>query len=126
MIIQAQEQKLVIGHVGLGNMKKKISRETSDTILTKMGYNFSPTEFFLGMNTELEHQDVTHGNVVKTAKIAAAHLKENPKYYSLLLKHVEKKKAEQLVGPGGAINAAPKPQDVKKMRTALDREKKND
>jgi hypothetical protein len=33
---------------------------------------------------------------------------------------------EQLVGPGGAINAAPKPQDVKKMRTALDREKKND
>ena len=88
-----------------------------------MGYNFSPTEFFLGMNTELEHQDVTHGNVVKTAKIAAAHLKENPKYYSLLLKHVEKKKAEQLVGPGGAINAAPKPQDVKKMRKALDSEK---
>lgn len=33
---------------------------------------------------------------------------------------------EQLVGPGGAINAAPKPQDVKKMRTALDREKKHD
>ena len=107
-------------------MKKKISRETSDKILARMGYNFNPTEFFLGMNTELEHQDVTHGNVVKTAKIAAAHLKENPKYYSLLMKHVEKKKAEQLVGPGGAINAAPKPQDVKKMRTALDREKKND
>ena len=108
-------------------MKKKISRETSDKILSRMGYNFSPTEFFLGMNTELEHQDVTHGNVVKTAKIAAAHLNENPKYYSLLMKHVEKKKKEeQLVGPGGAINAAPKPQDVKKMRTALDREKKHD
>lgn len=105
-------------------MKKKISRETSDTILQKMGYNFSPTEFFLGMNVELEHQDVTHGNVVKTAKIAAAHLNENPKYYSLLMKHVEKQKKEQLVGPGGAINAAPKPQHVKKMRTALDTQKK--
>ena len=91
-----------------------------------MGYTFNPEEFHMGMNVEMEHQDVTNGNVVKTAKIAAAHLKENPKYYSLLLKHVEKKKAEQLVGPGGAINAAPKPQDVKKMRTALDREKKHD
>ena len=107
-------------------MKKKISREQSDKILDKMGYKFNPTEFFLGMNVELEHQDVTNGNVVKTAKIAAAHLNENPKYYSLLMKHVEKPKKEQLVGPGGAINAAPKPQDVKKMRTALDREKKHD
>lgn len=120
-------------------MKKKISRETSDKILTRMGYNFSPTEFFLGINTELEHQDVTHGNVVKTAKIAAAHLRENPKYYSLLIKNVEKKVSEQLggapagaapamglVGPGGVIRGAPKPKDVKKMRKALDKEKKHD
>jgi len=126
VITQVQEQKLVTGHVVPGNMKKKISREQSDKILDKMGYKFNPTEFFLGMNVELEHQDVTNGNVVKTAKIAAAHLNENPKYYSLLMKHVEKPKKEQLVGPGGAINAAPKPQDVKKMRTALDREKKHD
>lgn len=122
-------------------MKKKISREQSDKILDKMGYTFNPIEFFLGMNTELEHQDVTHGNVVKTAKIAAAHLKENPKYYSLLLKHVEKKVSEQmagaapaaaaapamgLVGPGGVIRGAPKPKDVKKMRKALNKEKKHD
>lgn len=33
---------------------------------------------------------------------------------------------EQLVGPGGVINAAPNSQDVKKMRTALNREKKHD
>ena len=120
-------------------MKKKISREASDKILHKLGYDFNPIEFFLGMNTELEHQDVTHGNVVKTAKIAAAHLRENPKYYSLLLKHVEKPKSEQLgggggaagaggglglVGPGGAIRGAPKPKDVKKMRKALNKEKK--
>jgi ribosomal protein S18 acetylase RimI-like enzyme len=103
-----------------------ISKEEVKRIYDKMGYDFDFDQFFLGMNTELEHKDVTHGNVVKTAKIAAAHLRENPKYYSLLMKHVEKKKAEQLVGPGGAINAAPKPQDVKKMRTALNREKKHD
>jgi len=35
--------------------------------------------------------DVTNGNVVKTAKIAAAHLTENPKYYTLLKKYIEKK-----------------------------------
>jgi hypothetical protein len=116
-------------------MKKKISREQSDKILDKMGYKFNPTEFFLGMNTELEHQDVTNGNVLTTAKIAAAHLKENPKYYSLLLKHVEKTNeqlggiagasptASGLVAPGGYIRGAPKPKDVKKMRVRLDKEK---
>jgi Protein of unknown function (DUF5661) len=119
-------------------MKKKISRETSDKILNKMGYTFNPTEFFLGMNAELEHQDVTHGNMVATAKIAAAHLKENPKYYSLLIKNVEKKNediggiagpssvAAGLVAPGGYIRGAPKPKDVKKMRTHLNKEKDND
>ena len=104
----------------------KVSRKISDAILKKLKYKFNPEEFHMGMNVEMEHQDVTNGNVVLTAKIAAAHLNENPKYYSLLMKHVEKPKKEQLVGPGGAINAAPKPQDVKKMRTALNREKKHD
>jgi exonuclease III len=88
-----------------------------------MKYTFNPEEFHKGMNVEMEHQDVTNGNVAKTAKIAAAHLNENPKYYSLLMKYVEKQKKEQLVGPGGAINAAPKPKDVKKMRTVLNKEK---
>jgi hypothetical protein len=39
----------------------------------------------------MEHKDVTNGNVVKTAKIAAAHLTEKPNYYTLLKKYVEKK-----------------------------------
>lgn len=103
----------------------KISRKTSDAILQKMKYPFSPEEFHTGMNIEMEHQDVTKGNIVKTAKIAAAHLKENPKYYTLLKKYVEKKN-EQLVGAGGVINAAPNPKDVKKVRKQLDREKHND
>ncbi len=68
----------------------KISRKISDAILKKMGYKFNPEEFHKGMNVEMEHQDVTNGNVVKTAKIAAAHLKEKPKYYTLLKKYIEK------------------------------------
>ena len=139
--ILVQEPKHDIGPAESGNMKKKISRETSDKILDKMGYKFNPVEFYLGMNSELEHKDVTHGNMVMTAKIAAAHLKENPKYYSLL-KTIEKKVSEQgagvgaapaaaapalgLTGPGGVIRGAPKPKDVKKMRTHLNKEKDND
>jgi hypothetical protein len=68
----------------------KVSRKISDAILKKMGYKFNPEEFHKGMNVEMEHQDVTNGNVVKTAKIAAADLTENPKYYTLLKKYVEK------------------------------------
>ncbi len=108
----------------------KVSRQISDAILKKMGYKFNPEEFHKGMNVEMEHQDVTNGNAVKTAKIAAAHLTENPKYYTLLNKYVEKKTNEEgfTIGvglnlPGGSINAAPKPKDVKKMRKALDSEK---
>ena len=68
----------------------KVSRQISDAIMKKMGYTFNPEEFHMGMNVEMEHQDVTNGNVVTTAKIAAAHLTENPKYYTLLKKYVEK------------------------------------
>lgn len=67
----------------------KVSKKISDAIMKKMGYTFDPDEFHMGMNAEMEHQDVTNGNVVKTAKIAAAHLKENPKYYTLLKKYIE-------------------------------------
>ena len=68
----------------------KVSRKISDAIMKKMAYKFSPEEFHMGMNVEMEHKDVTNGNVVMTAKIAAAHLTENPKYYTLLKKYVEK------------------------------------
>ena len=88
MQTQAHVPKLVIGRAGSGNMK--VPRKISDAVLKKMGYKFDPEEFHKGMNVEMEHQDVTNGNVVKTAKIAAAHLTENPKYYTLLKKYVEK------------------------------------
>ena len=134
MLPQKIEPVQDIGRVELGNMKKKISRETSDKILDKMGYKFNPVEFYLGMNSELEQKDVTHGNMVMTAKIAAAHLKENPKYYSLLKKYVETVKKVKKVSedgfaigtglnlPDGSINGAPKPKDVKNVHTHLNKE----
>jgi predicted hydrolase (HD superfamily) len=76
------------GHAESGNMK--VSKKIADVIMKKMQYKFNPKKFHKGMNVEMEHKDVTNGNVVKTAKIAAAHLTENPKYYTLLKKYVEK------------------------------------
>ncbi len=70
----------------------KVSRTISDAILKRMKYKFNPEEFHTGMNVEMEHKDVTNGNVIKTAKIAAAHLTERQNYYTLLQKYVERKK----------------------------------
>ena len=39
-----------------------------------------------GMNVELEHCDITHGDLYLTARIALAHLKEDPDYYVKLKK----------------------------------------
>jgi len=46
-------------------------------------------EFWMGMNVEMEHTDVTKGNLKLTGKIALAHLKELPDYYTRL-KEMEK------------------------------------
>ena len=109
-----------------------IGKEEAMQVYKNMGYNFDPNEFYTGMNVELEHQDVTDGSLVKTAMIAAAHLRENPKYYSLLKKYVEQSTVKEdgvptggigLSLPGGSINGAPKPADVKKTRKQLNKEK---
>jgi len=41
-------------------------------------------EFAMGMQEELEHRDITGGDPVLTARIAMAHLKELPDYYTRL------------------------------------------
>jgi len=92
-----------------------ISNEEALRIYHMMEYTFDKGEFIKGMNVELEHQDVTDGSLVKTAMIAAAHLREVPNYYTLLLKYVEPKH-EQLVGPDGTINGGPTPSRVNKMK----------
>lgn len=67
-----------------------ISKEDAVRIYKIMEYEFDLHEFYTGMNVELEHRDVTGGSLLKTAMIAAAHLRENPNYYTLLKKYVEK------------------------------------
>ena len=66
-----------------------IGKEEVMRVYKNMGYDFDPNEFYMGMNVELEHQDVTDGSLVKTAMIAAAHLREIPDYYTRLDKMEE-------------------------------------
>lgn len=73
-------------------MKSEISKELAKKVYDKLGYDFDFKEFYVGMNVEMEHKDVTKGDPILTAKIAAAHLHEVPNYYTLLMKHVEKNK----------------------------------
>ena len=109
-----------------------IGKEDAMRVYKNMEYDFNFSEFHMGMNVELEHQDVTDGSLVKTAMIAAVHLRENPKYYSLLKKYVERSTVKEDGAPtggiglslsGGYINGAPKPNDVKKTRKQLNKEK---
>jgi len=67
----------------------EVSKDAAISIYDEMGYDFSFNEFLMGMNIELEHNDVTEGDLRKTAMIAAAHLREVPNYYTLLKKYVE-------------------------------------
>lgn len=45
---------------------------------------YSPKEILQGMDDEQEHADVTNGDLLKTAKIVLAHLKEHRNYYTKL------------------------------------------
>lgn len=49
-------------------------------------YGFTDYDLKNGLNIELEHSDITNGNLILTGKIAMAHLLENPRYYKLLKK----------------------------------------
>ena len=64
-----------------------ISKEHSDRLFQAMKLDpkkYNPEQFHMGMNVELEHKDVTKGNLKMTAKIALAHLSEVPDYYTKL------------------------------------------
>lgn len=60
---------------------------------------FTPAQFARGIAVELEHgpcgpgaraTDVTHGDLVMTARIAYAHLLERADYYERLARYVER------------------------------------
>ena len=66
-----------------------ISKKTAERVGKKLGIDFSVCslkEFQMGMQAELEHRNVTHGDLVMTGKIAQAHLQEMPDYYTRLKK----------------------------------------
>lgn len=64
-----------------------ITLKQAKRIGDKLGVNwkkFDLNQFQMGMNEEKEHRDVTHGNLLKTGKIAISHLKEKSDYYTRL------------------------------------------
>ncbi len=62
-----------------------ITREKSDRVYKALHLSkYNPEQFHMGMNVELEHRDITRGNLLLTAKIVVAHLKEVPDYYTQL------------------------------------------
>lgn len=52
----------------------------------KIKIKFNPEQLKKGQQTEQEHNDITHGNFAMVTKIAKAHLREDPNYYTKLKK----------------------------------------
>jgi hypothetical protein len=71
---------------------KKISKAKALELGKKIGINFNDIDieqFRMGVPVELEHRNVTHGNLITTGRIALAHLEEIPDYYTRLDKMEE-------------------------------------
>ncbi|EWG11205.1 hypothetical protein PBF_09282 [Cytobacillus firmus DS1] len=87
-----------VNHQGFPNTSRQragFSKEEAAAIALLMGIDFTKTqfdlnEFWMGVNTELEHgkrssqTDVTRDDPLLTGKIAMAHLNEFPDYYKRL------------------------------------------
>ena len=66
---------------------RKFTAKEARSIGSSIGVDFqkfSLDEFRKGLSAELEHKDVTRGNLSITGKIAMAHLREMPDYYTKL------------------------------------------
>jgi len=64
-----------------------VTRATAQDIGDALGVDFDEVdidEFRMGLQEEEEHEDITRGDWEMTAKIALAHLEEDPEYYSKL------------------------------------------
>lgn len=69
--------------------KQIISKQQAKEIGDRLNVNWDKVnldEFTQGINVEMEHEDITKGNLIITAKIALVHLKELPDYYTRLNK----------------------------------------
>ena len=67
-------------NITLATAKKLAKEYNIDTSVVPI------SEFHYGLNAELEHTNITHGNISMTMKIVLVHLKEDPKYYHFLQK----------------------------------------
>lgn len=68
---------------------KSFTKDQAQDVWDKLGLDsrdFDFDEFSRGLNVELEHRDITKGNITETAKIVIAHLKEKRDYYTALAK----------------------------------------
>jgi hypothetical protein len=72
--------------------KERLDKDEAFEIGKELGVDFSKvdlTQLAMGIPIEHEHKDVIGNSKVKAAKIALAHLKEVPDYYTKLKKYVE-------------------------------------
>ena len=72
--------------------EKKSYEERAKAIGDRLNVNWNKIdldEFTVGIKVEMEHADVTGGDIETTAKIALAHLAEVPDYYTKLTRYVE-------------------------------------
>jgi len=72
-------------------LTKEFTKEDALDLMDKHNFDFNTDEFIMGMNDELEHEDVTHGDPDMTAKIVADHLREHPDYYTQLRTKISSK-----------------------------------
>jgi hypothetical protein len=68
------------GHAGLRSLRDPYTDVEHEDIVNDI------ERLRVGMNEEREHCDITHGDPVLTARIALAHLREDPEYYVKLKK----------------------------------------
>ena len=80
------------------NTKKEFTKEDAIELLEKNDWDYNANEFWMGMNDELEHDWLTHGDPETTAHIVSDHLKEHPDYYSRLHKTFSEKVAKHYPG----------------------------
>jgi len=72
-------------------IEDKFDKQDAVKVAEKFSLEFPLDDILEGLNVELEHKDITGGDLEETARIVIAHLKERGDYYKKLKKYVETK-----------------------------------
>lgn len=64
----------------------KVSYSDAMKVAKQLRYKGNPTEFWMGMNVEMEHSGVVGGSLVQVGRIVMNHLDERKDYYTFGLK----------------------------------------